>query len=62
VTHRYLNLRHHDADLDGFAAQIADLLLRQSPLLVDVSGHDERCDRIELVVHDLFQGCDAPAS
>lgn len=48
-----LHLRHHDADLDGFAAHIAALLLEHPPRLVDLSGHDERCDRIDLRIHDL---------
>lgn len=57
-----LHLRHHDADLDGFAANVAELLLRQAPLLVDLSGHDERCDRIDLAVHPLDRSPDAPTS
>lgn len=56
-----LHLRHHDADLDGFAARITGLLLRHPPLLVDLSGHDERCDRIDLRTHDLVEVPDAPA-
>ena len=48
-----LHLRHRDADVDGFAARIADLLLADPPRLIDISGHDERCDRIDLRVHDL---------
>lgn len=56
-----LHLRHHDADLDGFASRIADLLLQQPPLLVDLSGHDERCDRIDLRIHHLGEDHDAPA-
>lgn len=56
-----LHLRHHDADLDGFAAHVANLLLREPPLLVDLSGHDERCDRIDLRTHDLAEDPDAPA-
>lgn len=48
-----LHLRHRDADLDRFAARITDLLQADPPCLVDISGHDERCDRIDLRVHDL---------
>jgi hypothetical protein len=56
-----LHLRHHDADLDGFAARVADLLQREQPLLVDLSGHDERCDRIDLGIHDLAEDPDDAA-
>lgn len=57
-----LHLRHHDADLDGFAAHVTELLLRRPSVLVDLSGHDERCDRIDLAVHDLDGDTDAPAA
>lgn len=58
-----LHLRHRDADLDGFAARITELLLADRPRLVDLSGHDERCDRIDLHVSDLSeQADDAPAT
>jgi hypothetical protein len=56
-----LHLRHHDADLDGFAARVVDLLLGKPPVLVDLSGHDERCDRIDLRTHDLAENSDDAA-
>jgi len=57
-----LHLRHHDADLDGFATHVTELLLRRPPVLVDLSGHDERCDRIDVAVHDLDGNPDAPTA
>lgn len=48
-----LNIRHQDADLDAFAARVAGLLLEGQSMLVDLSRHDDRCDRIELRVLEL---------
>jgi hypothetical protein len=57
-----LSVRHHDADLDAFAARVTHLLLERPPLLVDLSEHDERCDRIKLRVLDLGESRDQSTS
>jgi len=57
-----LHLRRHDAEIGAFAGRVADLLLTCPPRLVDLSTHDERCDRINLHVHHLTDQDDDAAT